>query len=85
MTFETARMRTGSETLLSSKLQLTQAMRALSAVVGVAQSATVVIPRIDCRILRSEVVKKKSKMAIARMPTIDIYLGPMPGAIGIVC
>ena len=52
MAFETARMRTGSETLLSSKLQLNQAMRALSAVVGVAQSATVVIPRIDCRILR---------------------------------
>ena len=53
MTFETARMRTESETLLGNELQLTQAMRALSAVVvGVAQSATVVIPRIDCRILR---------------------------------
>ena len=37
MTFETAHMQTGSETLLSSKLQLTQAMRALSAVVGVAR------------------------------------------------
>ena len=24
-------------------------------------------------------------MAIARMPTIDIYLGPMPGAIGLLC
>ena len=52
MTFETARMRTESETLLGNELQLTQAMRALSAVVGVAQSATAVIPRIDCRILR---------------------------------
>ena len=52
MTFETVRMRTESETLLSNELQLTQAMRALSAVVSVAQSATVVIPRIDCRILR---------------------------------
>ena len=52
MTFETARMRTESETLLGNELQLTQAMRALSAAVGVAQSATAVIPRIDCRILR---------------------------------
>ena len=52
MTFETARMRRESETLLGNELQLTQAMRALSAVVGVAQSATAVIPRIDCRILR---------------------------------
>ena len=46
MTFETARMRTGSETLLSSKLQLTQAMRALSAVVGDARSATVGGPKV---------------------------------------
>ena len=46
MTFETARMRTGSETLLSSKLQLTQAMRALSAVVGVTQSCTPATPRL---------------------------------------
>ena len=52
MTFKTARMRTESETLFGNELQLTQAMRALSAVVGVAQSATVVIPRIDYRILR---------------------------------
>ena len=40
MTFETARMPTESETLLCSKLQLTQAMRAIIAVVGVAQSVT---------------------------------------------
>ena len=40
MTFETARTRTGSETLLGSKLQLTQAMRAVIAVVGVTQSHT---------------------------------------------
>ena len=40
MTFETARMRTESEMLLGSKLQLTRAMRVVSAVAGVAQSAT---------------------------------------------
>ena len=37
MTFETARMRTESETLFGSKLQLTQAMQAVIAVVGGAQ------------------------------------------------
>ena len=40
MTFETARVQTESETLLSSKLQLTQASTAIIAVVGVAQSVT---------------------------------------------
>ena len=35
MTFETARMRTESEMLLGSKLQLTQAMRDVSAVGGI--------------------------------------------------
>ena len=40
MTFETARMRTESETLLGNELQLTQAMRAVIAVVGVTQSHT---------------------------------------------
>ena len=40
MTFETVRMSIESETLLSSKLQLTQASTAIIAVVGVAQSVT---------------------------------------------
>ena len=40
MTFETVRMPTESETLLSSKLQLTKATAAVIAVVGVAQSLT---------------------------------------------
>ena len=52
MTFETARMRTESETLLGSKPQLTQAMRAASAVVGVAQSATTATSALECWILR---------------------------------
>ena len=52
MTFETARMRRESETLLGSKLQLTQAMRAASAVVGVAQSVTTAALALECWILR---------------------------------
>ena len=52
MTFEVARMRTESEMLLSSKPQLTQAMREVSAVVGVAQSATTAALALECWILR---------------------------------
>ena len=52
MTFETARMRTESEMLLGSKLQLTQAMRVVSAVAGVAQSATTATSALECWILR---------------------------------
>ena len=52
MTFETARMPTESETLLSSKLQLTQAMHAIIAVVGVAQSVTLATSSIEYWILR---------------------------------
>ena len=51
MTFETARMRTEYETLLGSKLQLTQAMRVVSAVAGVAQSATTATSALECWIL----------------------------------
>ena len=52
MTFETVRMRTESETLLGSNLQLTQVMRDVSAVVGVAQSATTATLALECWILR---------------------------------
>ena len=52
MTFETARMRTESETLLSSKLQLTQVTATIIAVVGVAQSVTLATSSIECWILR---------------------------------
>ena len=52
MTFETARMSTESETLLSSKLQLTQVIPAVIAVVGVAQSVTLATSSLECWILR---------------------------------
>ena len=52
MTFETVRMRTESETLLGSKPQLTQAMRDVSAVVGVAQPATTATTSVECWVLR---------------------------------
>ena len=52
MTFETARMRMESETLLSSKLQLTQVTSAIIAVVGVAQSVTTATPALECWVLR---------------------------------
>ena len=52
MTFETARMPTESEKLLSSKLQLTQASTAIIAVVGVTQSVTLATSSIECWILR---------------------------------
>ena len=52
MTFETAIMRTESETLLSSKLQLTQVMAAVITVVGVAQSVTLPTSSFVCWILR---------------------------------
>ena len=52
MTFETARMLTKSETLLSSKLQLTQASTAIIAVVGVAQSVTLATSSLNSWILR---------------------------------
>ena len=52
MTFETARMSIESETLLSSKLQLTQVTATIIAVVGVAQSVTLATSSIECWILR---------------------------------
>ena len=52
MTFETARMSIESETLLSSKLQLTQVTAAIIAVVGVAQSVTLATSTVECWILR---------------------------------
>ena len=52
MAFETARMRTESETLLGSKPQLTQAMRAVSAVADLAQSAITVAFALECWVLR---------------------------------
>ena len=52
MTFETVRMRIESEMLLGSKPQLTQAMRDVSAVVGVAQSVTTATSSIECWVLR---------------------------------
>ena len=79
MTFETARMRRESEMLLGSKPQLTQAMRVVSAVAGVAQSATTATSA--HRVLDPEGLKTTSKTARARMPTVVIYPGPMRGAI----
>ena len=52
MTFETARMRIESEKLLGNKPQLTQAMREVSAVVGVAQSVTTAASALECWVLR---------------------------------
>ena len=52
MTFETARMLRESETLLGSQLQLTQAMRDVGAVVGVAQTVTAATSSIECWVLR---------------------------------
>ena len=52
MSFETARMRKESETLLCSELQLTQAMESIIAVVGVGQSLTAAMSSFWCWILR---------------------------------
>ena len=54
MTFETARVadKTESETLLNSKLQLTQVTAAVIAVVGVAQYVTLATSSIECWILK---------------------------------
>ena len=80
MTFETARMRIESDMLLGSKPQLTQAMRVVSAVAGVAQSATTATSA--HRVLDPEGLKKTWKTARVRMSTVDIYPGPMLRAIG---
>lgn len=83
MTFEAARAKKLSQTLHYNILQLTRAMRAIGAVVCVTQSPTVATPRLEWWILRWW--KEKSKVARFRMWTIDIYPGPMSGAVGITC
>ena len=83
MTFETTGTRGVCGRVLSGRPRRTQAMPRAVGVVGDIQSPHT--GNVSSGVPHGEVMKKKSSIARARVSRVDIYPGPMHGAIGLVC
>ena len=83
MTFETTGTRGVCARVRSGHPRRTQAIPHAADVVGDIQSPHT--GNVSSGVPHGEVMKKKSSIARARVSRVDIYSGPMRGAIGLVC